>query len=636
MPLKLGSHCSPPYYGELLDNGIGLCYTVNMFVKEISKRNKGYPKTFLSHRLMESFRTPRGPRQRKIIDLGRLDIPRDDWKILADRIEELLSGQQTFAVPDDHIESLAQYYAQLIREKEMHSLPMEEKLPPDWETVDLHSLVPARSRTIGGESIGYDAFQKLGFPRMLASLGLSQRQIEQAALLIIGRLLHPDSERETTIWAQELSGLPELMGTSFARLANNALYRISDRLLAKRNEIEKWLADRERNLYQLEERVILYDLTNTYLEGNAAGSTLSQRGHSKEKRSDCPLLTLALLVDKEGFPKRSRVLKGNVSEPGTLKDFLEAYESQLKEQLPLFKERPLVVIDAGVGTTENLKLIRSMGFHYLTVSRGRVKEMPIVEDLVMIKQDKSCTIRAKKIEQDEGMLVYCESSARAQKEASMKSRFQKYYEAGLQNIAASLTKKKGCKRYGKIMERLGRLHEKYPTIAQYYRPEVEHDGDKVKSITWEIDREEELQARFSGSYYLRSSGSDLDEKELWSLYVMLNRVEDSFHCLKSELGLRPVYHQKDRRMEGHLFISVLAYHLLASIQKRLMAKGIWYRWETIRTRMSNQTRVTTSVTNAKGERIHTRATTDPEPFHLDIYRALGLPLRPLANKRSRT
>ena len=607
-----------------------------MFVKEISKQNQGYAKTFVSYRLMESYRTPRGPRQRKIIDLGHLDIPRDDWKVLADRIEELLSGQQTFTTPPDNIEKLAQHYGQLIRQKEMQSIPETEKPLSDWHTVDLNSFMPGQSRTIGGESLGYDAFQKLDFPRMLAKLGLSPEQIQQAALLIIGRLLHPGSERETAVWGKELSGLDELCGTSFEHLANNTLYRLSDRLLEKRDELEEQLADRERNIYQLKERIILYDLTNTFLEGNALGSTLSKRGHSKEKRSDCPLLTLALVVDEDGFPKRSRILEGNVSEPGTLKDFLEAYEKQLNKSMPLFKERPVVVIDAGIGTKDNLKLIRSMGFHYLTVSRRRPKAIPSPEELEMIKQDKDGTIRAKKIDMDEGSLVYCESSARALKEISMKSRFQEYYEAGLQDIAASLSKKRGVKKYGKVMERLGRLHEKYPTIARYYQLDVQHDGDIVNGLTWKIDREEELRSRFSGSYYLRSSRSDLDAKELWSLYMMLNRVEDSFRYLKSDLGLRPVYHQKDKRMEGHLFISVLAYHLLASIQKRLMEQGIHYRWDTIRTRMSNQTRVTTSITNDKGERIHIRATTDPEPFHFEIYRALGLPLRPLNTKRSKT
>jgi transposase len=312
------------------------------------------------------------------------------------------------------------------------------------------------------------------------------------------------------------------------------------------------------------------------------------------------------------------------------------YDKQLKAHLPLLNERPTVVIDAGIGTKENLALIRALKFHYITVTRSRLTETPSTEDLVLIKQEKDCTIRAKKIEHDEGVLVYCESSARAQKEESMKSHFQKHYEEGLQKIAAALTKKRGCKQYGKIMERLGRLRGKYPTIAQFYQVEVQQEGEKGKALTWQIDREEELLARFSGSYYIRSSRTDLDEKELWSLYMMLNRVEDSFRSLKSELGLRPVYHRKDHRQAGHLFISVLAYHLVASIQRHLMEKGIAYRWKTIRKRMSNQTRVTTSVTNDKGERIHTRATTDPEPFHLEIYRALGLPLRPLTNRRSKT
>jgi len=614
-----------------------LCYTdLNMFVKEIIKRNPGYAKTFVSHRLMESYRTPRGPRQRKIIDLGRLDIPRDDWKALADRIEELLSGQQTFTIPPDHIEKLAQRYARIIRQKEMQSVPEIEKVHSDWDKVDLNSFAPGQSRTIGGESLGYDAFQKLDLPRILSKTGLSPEQIQQTALLVIGRLLHPGSERETALWGKEISGLDEMLGTSFEHLGNNTLYRLSDRIVEKRDVIEEELAEKERNIYRLKERLILYDLTNTFLEGNGLRSSLAKRGHSKEKRSDCPLLTLALVVDEDGFPKRSRILKGNVSEPGTLKDFLEAYEQQLNKTQPLFKERPVVVIDAGIGTGDNLKLIRSKGFHYITVSRRRPVETPSVEDLELIKQDRNGTVRVKKIDLAEGALVYCESSARALKENSMKTRFQGYYEAGLKELAASLTKTRGIKKYGKVMERLGRLHEKYPTIAHYYQLDVQHDGDTVKGLTWNIDREEELRSRFSGNYYLRTSRSDLDAKELWSLYVMLNRVEDSFRYLKSDLGLRPVYHQKDKRMEGHLFISVLAYHLLASIQKRLMEKAIHYRWDTIRMRMSNQTRVTTSITTEKGERIHIRATTDPEPFHFEIYRALGLPLRPLNTKRSKT
>ncbi|MCL0058332.1 transposase [Dehalococcoidia bacterium] len=388
-----------------------MCYThYGMFVKEIIKRNPGYDKTFTYHRLMESVRTPRGPRHRKIIDLGKLDLAKDDWKTLANRIEEILCGQQTFFTPPDDIESLAHHYAQLIRQREMHSLPIEQEKEPDWETVDLKSLSQSGSRTIGGESVGYDAFQRLGFPRILSDLGFNRDQRDRAALLIIGRLLHPGSERKTAIWAREISALDELMGTDFEHLSNNALYRTSDQLLKHRYEIERHLSESERSLYNLGETIILYDLTNTYLEGSAHESSLAHRARSKEKRYDCPLLTLALVVDEDGFLKKSKVLPGNVSEPGTLKAFLEAYDDELKQKLPLFKERPTVVIDAGVGTQANLRLIRSMGFHYITMSRSKLSETP-TDGLVLLKKERDCTIKAKRIEHDGGVILYCESSA---------------------------------------------------------------------------------------------------------------------------------------------------------------------------------------------------------------------------------
>lgn len=603
-----------------------------MFIKEIVKKNSTSDKTFTYHRLMEAVRTPRGPRQRIILNLGKLDLPREEWKTLANRIEEILSGQQVLLIPPPHVEGLAHYYAGMLRRKEMRSVPVSQ--PPDWEKVDLNSLSHSEVRTLGAESVAWDTFKRLGFPGILADLGFNQEQSDKAALLVIGRLVHPASERETAHWGRGISALEELLGADFQHLSNNALYRTSDQLLEHRDEIEKGLAERERDLFQLGEKIILYDLTNTYLTGNARQSQMARRGRSKQKRNDCPLLTLALVLDKEGFPKASRVLKGNISEPGTLAGFLTSLKSESREQLSLLTEPPTLVFDAGVGTGDNLKLVRGEGFHYMTVSRHRPGEIP-QEGLTVIKEDKDSTVEVKRLDGDGETILYCQSTARARKEESMKASFQKHFEEGLQAISGSLSKKRGHKAYGRVMERLGRLKERYPTIAQFYNVEVHQEGDRVTRMEWRIDRDKELETRFSGSYYIRSSRTDLDEKEMWSLYMMLSQIEESFRALKSELGLRPVRHHKDPRMEGHLFISVLAYHLLAAIQRELRQKGISYRWETIRNRLSTQTRVTASLTNDKGERIHIRQTTDPEPFHFDIYRALGLPLKPLKAKRLR-
>jgi len=211
-----------------------LWYALAMFIKEIVKKNPTSDKTFTYHRLMEAVRTPRGPRQRIILNLGRLDIPREDWKTLANRIEEILSGQQTYLIPPPHIESLAQHYAGLLRQKEMRSIPVPQEA--EWEKIDLNSLSQSEFRTIGGEAVAYDAFNRLGVPEILAHLGFKEEQIHQAALLIIGRLLHPSSERETAMWGKELSALDELLGADFKHLSNNALYRISDELVKHRKE----------------------------------------------------------------------------------------------------------------------------------------------------------------------------------------------------------------------------------------------------------------------------------------------------------------------------------------------------------------------------------------------------------------
>ncbi len=603
-----------------------------MFIREIVKKNPGSPKNFVYHRLMESVRTPKGPRQRILLNLGELDLPRSDWKTLANRIEEVLSGQESFVTPPSHIESLAQHYAQLLRRKEMYSLPTPEKEEADWQKVDLNSLAESESRSIGGEAVAHAFWKRVDFPQILSDMGLGREEIDKAALLVIGRLLHPSSERRTALWGKKMSALGELLGADFEHLGNNALYRVSDRVVEHRDEIERKLAQRERGLFHLGEKIILYDLTNSYLTGRAHESDQAHHGRSKEKRSDCPLLTLALVMDEDGFPKASRLLPGNVSEPGTVERFLGTLRPQFAAQLPLRQEPPTVVIDAGIGTEDNLALVRREGFHYISVSRKRPKEIP-QEGLVIIKEGRDSTIQAKRLDRDGEVLLYCESSARERKEEAIKARFQKGFEEGLGAIAASLTKKGGAKSYEKVLERLGRLREKYPTISQFYRVKVEQELGIAKKVAWGIDRQEELRARFSGSYYLRSDRADLDEKELWSLYMMLTQVEDAFRSLKSESGLRPSYHRIDRRLEGHFFISVLAYHLLSSIQRDLKKKGISHRWRTIRDQMTTQRRSTASITNDKGERIHIRHTSDPEPFHYEIHTALGLPPKPLRKKR---
>jgi transposase len=616
---------------------------MRMFIREVRKKNPGSDTIFVYHRLMESVRTPKGPRQRMLLDLGKLDLPQEQWKTLANRIEEIISGQQRLVDLPQPIEDLARQCARRLIRKQMQSAPappaqQQVQAAAQWEKVDLNSLSQSEARTIGGEAVGYHAFKELGFPRVLKECGFGEEQIPLVALLVIGRLLHPGSERDTALWAKLISGLGELLGTDFQHLSNNILYRISDLLVEHKENIEKRLAEQERALYCLGEKIILYDLTNTYLTGCAEGSINARHGRSKQKRSDCPLLTLALVIDEDGFPKASKVFAGNVSEPATLKSILSELRQEKEKnpqgQLALFqKTPPTVVIDAGIATQKNLDLISQENYHYICVSRTRPKEVP-EEGLIIIKEDASSTIQVKRLDQEGEVFLYCQSSGRAKKEEAIKALFQQRLEEGLKAIADSLTKKGGTKSYEKVMERVGRLKEKYSLISQFYTIDMQKDNkNRVTHIRWSIEDKQKVTNRFCGSYFIRTSRKDLDEKQMWSLYISLTQLEDAFRSLKAELGLRPVYHQKDSRMEGHLFITVLAYHLLAAIRRQLKNKGISYRWDTIREQLATQIRITTSITNDQGDRIHIRQTTEPEPFHQHIYRALGLPLKPLRTKR---
>jgi len=615
-------------------------YNVSMLIRQVVKKNKGLEKKFIYHHLVESVRTPRGPRQRLILNLGRLDIPRSEWKILANRIEEIISGQETFLKPPRHIEDLARHYAAVLINKRIKTSSSSTdsgakpgKSREEWETVDPAGITASNSRTVGGEALAHYAFETLGFPGILRSLDFSKKQIHLTELLIAGRLLHPGSEQSTLRWGRNLSAIGEVSGADFTHLSNNILYRMSDSLLARKADIEKLLAQNERNIMGLEEKILLYDLTNSYLEGSPKNSEIAKRGHSKEKRSDCPLLTLALILDEDGFPKGSFTFPGNVSEPGTLKDILDKLIKGGLVSGGLFS-KPTVVIDAGIATKANIQWLRDNHFHYVCVSRTHPDEIP-VEGLTEIRTASGNEVSIKKIEKGDEVFLFCRSSGRKSKEEGIKNRFTKRFEEGLKSIERSIRNPRGRKSYDKIMERVGRLKEKCSSVSRFYYVNVERDDESgnASSIEWRLEKEVELESHFNGSYYIRSDRTDLADDELWKLYVMLTHVEDGFRCLKNDLGLRPNYHQKDGRMEGHLFISVLAYHLLAFIRRKLRQKGINRSWHTIRDLMSSQTRITTSLTTKDGRRIHIRQTTEPEDFHIRVYRALSLPTKPLKMKK---
>lgn len=615
-----------------------------MFIKEIKKQNKGYDKTFIYHRLMESYRTDRGPRQRTLLNLGKLTIPKNQWKLIADRIEAILNGQESLFTLPDEVETLAQHYAQLLLQKKVvlqRSVDeVETETVPEYETVDINSVTTTRVRTVGAEYTGLAMFRELGLDDCLRQGGFSSNQVNLATLSVVGRLVHPASERGTRHWLQHTSGLGELIGMDVRLLSHNALYRISDLLYANKTILERHLRHRERDLFSLRENIILYDLTNTYFAGEAKSNSKAERGHSKQKRHDRPLITLGLVLDELGFPKVSKLFSGNVSEGKTLLQMIKALQDEDRQVADSVQREGenrgvTVVLDAGLSWEANLSLLRSEGYDYVVVARNKPVDVSAMnpEQFVILKEKKDEKVEVALFEGDEEHVLYCKSSKRLLKETAMRERFQQRFEAGLAQIASSLIKKRGTKSYEKVLERIGRLKERYAPMGQFYRIDVTTEDGKVTAIRWHYEKEKEAQDRYSGSYFLRTTRKDLSEEAIWRLYGMLTQVEDAFRSLKEELNLRPIYHQKEERSDSHLFITVLAYHLLNSIQVRLRQRGIHIRWRRLRAFLSTHAFVTTSMTTQENKRIHIRGCSEPEPFHRQIYQALGLPLRPMKSKK---
>ena len=595
-----------------------------MFIKEVIKKNKGYDKTFVYHQLVESYRTEKGPRQRRLLELGKLNIPKSKWKNLANRIEEIASGQTSLLQEDPEIEALAQHYASMLIHKRLNEQEtQQENQEPDYQTVDVNSVKTHKARSIGSEYISSIGLQRLGLPELLKNLGFKGKEIKLIELLIISRMVHPASEHATVRWAKQLSAIEELLNISLNTLSHSRLYRLSDKLLKHKEEIEKGLSQRERDLFNLQEKIILYDLTNTYFESSRV-SEIKKRGRSKEKRNDQPLVTLGLVLDEDGFPKQSHLFAGNISEPGTLEHILDELGSD---------RRKLIILDAGIATKQNISLIKERGHDYLVVSRSHPDFEIKEEEFVKLRHDRQHLVEAMMYRDNDELYLYCRSELKKKKEQAISEFHRMRFEEELKNASESLHKPRGTKTYAKVLERIGRIRERHAKVAYFYDIEVKEEDGRVTEISWKLKDRQKLDDRFSGSYYLRTNRLDLSETEIFNLYISLTDVEDSFRSLKSELGLRPNFHQKDDRIKGHIFITVLAYHVVITLQKYFHKEDIYMRWSTIRELLSVQQRITTEMTTKEGKKIYIRQTTEPEPFHYLVSKALGIKAKPLGFKK---
>jgi len=456
-----------------------------MFIREKTKKSNG-KKKYIQHQLIESIRTSSGPRQQIVLNLGHLHLPEEKWKELANCIEGFLTNQRCLFPLDPEIEAKARHYASQIRQERLartqggvNGNEAAVKEDAQYEQVDINSLITNDAKTIGAEHVVISQMNEYGFDKILKGLNFTEEQIIYTRMLIVGRMVHPGSERETVRWINETSGVGELLGPR-VKVYDKALHRAAVMLWENHVAIERELSSRAREIFSLKETVILYDLTNTYFEGSKRGSKVARHGRSKEKRDDCPLITLSLTIDEDGFPKQSKVWKGNVSEPDTLGDILLG----LKKEDGLFSNKRTIVMDAGIATEDNITLIKDSDHKYVVVSRKNTYGDSFwseVEDEKITLSDGKTTLGMKLVRTEEEVFLLCHSEAKEAKESAILLRREQKFEHELLAIKEGLKEKRKLKKYDKIMEKIGRFKERYK-VGNLYTIKVEQTDGKVTDI----------------------------------------------------------------------------------------------------------------------------------------------------------
>lgn len=592
-----------------------------MFIRKTVKRYK--EQIYTHYLLVETVSTPKGPRQRTICSLGDLSPgPRKKWMGLVGRVEAALRGQASLEGPDPLVEGIV---------GRIRSAQVESPTKPDGDIVAVHTdqVSLEEAREAGPVHVGHQMWKRLGLEEILREAGLSARACLLSEVIVLNRLVEPCSEHAMPEWVQR-TALSDVLCVDLSELNDEALYRNLDRLHPNRGRIEEALARREKSLFNLDDTYYLYDLTSTYFEGQCASNPKAQRGYSRDQRPDCKQVVVGLVLDRDGFPKAHEVFEGNRQDRASLKDMLSILEERSGR-----KGGGTVIVDRGMAYEENLAEIKAHGHHYLIAGRqserhawfDEIEDEQGWEELIRQPSprnpsQKKSRVWIKRAETDEHLFVLCRSEGRQAKDQAIRLKQEKRLKADLERLHKRIEAGR-LQQSEKIHEAIGRLKERYPRVARYW--EIAYDTSQRK-LNWNEDSEKRQRAvRFDGSYLLKTNRKDLTAEEAWRLYILLTRVEDAFRDMKSPLRERPIFHHLQKRVETHIFLCVLAYHLLITVETTFLAQEIHTSWATLRQQLSTHQVVTAILPTTDGHLLKIRKATTPEPQHRQIYRVLGIP-----------
>lgn len=589
-----------------------------MFLKPTRKTVRG--KTYTNHLLVESISTPKGPRHRTICSLGSLEpAPRQHWLALAHKLEAALSGQQSL-LPDARVDSLRQ---QIQTKTRPGAQPERVSVVPEQIEIE-------ESREAGAVYVAHQMWRRLRLDAILRQAGLNERARLLTEVMTINRLVAPASEHAMPDWVRR-TALADLLRTDFTSLHDDALYRNLDRLHPQRVLIEGELAGHERELFQLAESIYLYDLTSTYFEGQALRNAKAKRGHSRDKRPDCKQVVVGLVVDGDGFPKAHEVFEGNRNDSTTVEEMLAALEKRVGQ-----KAGTTVTVDRGMAYQKNIEQIRSRGYHYLVAARPEERwqhELEFAEETgweEVVRQpsptnpfQEKTRVWIKPCVAGEEVHLLCVSEQRQEKDRAIRELQQKRLLVALERLSRRIAKrKKKPLTEAEVHQAIGRLRERYSRVGRYYR--VLYDAER-RALSWQEEEEKKRRAeRLDGSYVLKTDRRDMTPEQIWRSYILLTCVEFAFRAMKSPLMERPIFHHLVHRVETHIFLCVLAYHLLVTVEKAFLDQDIHTSWASLRKQLASHQVVTVVLPTSDGQQIRIRKAGTPEPEHRRIYQVLGI------------
>ena len=599
--------------------------------------------------LLESYRNSEGqPRQRVVVSLGDAPLPEPLRHAVAKAVERRLYVPAQAELFPEELPAQARawvdrIFQRIAREGRFQPLLGKEQsgtAPPATEEllngVCVERITHSHSTTLGPLLLAQQAWEKLQLPEQLEALGFNPAQRAAAFCSVANRLVEPLSEHALNTWLPT-TALPELLGEQILQAGRDRFYRVSDKLLENQTALTRHLRQAQANCFQLSSTILLYDLTNTYFEGQARANPKAKRGNSKHKRADCPQVVVGMVFDQEGFELAHKTFAGNQHDAKSLIEMITELKAlSTQEGLLAAPDKPMVILDGGVASKKNLELLREQGLQHLVNYSRRQRSAwrdEFAQDagftLVPGRAGKSA-VQVKLLEPTPTeRLVLCKSAGRRDKEEAIRSGAEKRLLEDLVRLDERL-KKGRLKESEKIQRLIGKVLSRHPRVQRYYSVCLREVQQPQAGLQWERhDAKYQADGALSGCYVLGTDRAGLNAEELWRVYMTLTQAEEAFAALKGDLGLRPIFHQLEKRVDAHIFITVLAYHLWKFITHTLSLAGDQRDWVSIRRLLQTHCYATLHVPAQDGTVYHLRKAGEAEACQLQIYRLFGIDLASL-------